>query len=199
MTSAKDTTPARAEAQDEGAAGKPVAWRWRFVVRDGPLSWNFSEEPVEEHLGPHPNFQRREVQPLYAHPSPTPAACSDEEAHPRVMELTAEIDEAAGILGGEIKGRAEWALGNMILERLSTPAADADRVRVAVERGLKHFDATSAMCPFNKSPSPPKEKPCPICKAEKSEGCRREITGAFGFVSEVREALKSTAAKEGGE
>lgn len=80
---------------------------------------------------------------------------------------------------------------------ISPPSPDADRARAlveALERGLKQFDATSSMCPFNKHPTPPKDKPCPTCGAERSEGCRREITGAFGFVYEARQALKT---KEG--
>ena len=81
---------------------------------------------------------------------------------------------------------------NLIAENRAYREAE-DKLRTALE----HFDATSAMCPFNRSPTPPKDKPCPICNAEKSEGCRREITGAFGFVYSARAAL--TPIQQGGQ
>ncbi|MGV3580033.1 hypothetical protein [Brevundimonas sp.] len=73
--------------------------------------------------------------------------------------------------------------------RPSTAEAERDGLKEALQTALEHFDATSKMCPFNRSPTPPKDKPCPTCRAEKSEGCRREITGAFGFVYSARQAL----------
>lgn len=60
------TTPARAEDQDEGAAGEPVAWRCMGVGSSHRWSY-FDGTPNPSHLA-------RNVQPLYAHPSPTPAA-----------------------------------------------------------------------------------------------------------------------------
>ncbi|WP_313444560.1 hypothetical protein [Brevundimonas sp.] len=53
-------------AQDEGAAGEPVAWRWRNRP-DGV--WNYQEDRQR--------IENVEQQPLYAHPSPTPAADDD--------------------------------------------------------------------------------------------------------------------------
>ena len=67
------TTPARAEAQDEGAAGEASAYRVR-MVSDDPAEW------VLMHPEKALDFLSRkgwESQPLYAHPSPTPAADAD--------------------------------------------------------------------------------------------------------------------------
>ncbi|WP_295228022.1 hypothetical protein [uncultured Brevundimonas sp.] len=68
------TTPARAEAQDEGAAGEPVAWAFR--CRDSKSGWMLSQSaPTNPLIVDRP--QVWEVTPLYAHPSPTPAADAD--------------------------------------------------------------------------------------------------------------------------
>lgn len=74
-----DTTPARAEALDEGAAGEPVAWRFRkleSVCLDPPRShWSTVRfSPRKPRLDAH---LVRDLEPLYAHPSPTPAADAD--------------------------------------------------------------------------------------------------------------------------
>lgn len=76
----EDTTPARAEAQDEGAMGEPVAgWtyeterngiRERYAILNHP---NGKANPPTRHHG-EPIFNLRT---LYAHPSPTPAADDD--------------------------------------------------------------------------------------------------------------------------
>jgi len=63
------TTPARAEAQDEGAAGEPVGWVSKeslagLVKGDAALVWPTRKPNADE-------------APLYAHPSPTPAADAD--------------------------------------------------------------------------------------------------------------------------
>lgn len=68
------TTPARAEAQDEGAAGEPVqpyAWIWRDMTR---LGLGFTRDPSVVAIK---REQGCKIQPLYAHPSPTPAADAD--------------------------------------------------------------------------------------------------------------------------
>ena len=97
-----------------------------------------------------------------------------------------------------LKDRAEEvARGRSVQPLFTHPApATADKLRADIETALKNFDATSAMCPFNKSPTPPRDKPCPTCSAEKNEGCRREITAAFGFVYVARQAL-ATLNEEG--
>lgn len=111
------------------------------------------------------------------------------------------LSELVDLAPWERRQQIANALGRLAVTVDATPSPDADSVRIAVEaleRGLKHFDATSSMCPFNKHPTPPKDKPCPTCGAEKSEGCRREITGAFGFVYEARQALATLKAGEVG-
>lgn len=70
---ALSATPARAEAQDEGAAGEASAYRVRMISND-PAEW------VLMHPEKALDFLSRkgwESQPLYAHPSPTPAADAD--------------------------------------------------------------------------------------------------------------------------
>lgn len=67
------STPARAEAQDEGAAGEASAYRVRMISND-PAEW------VLMHPEKALDFLSRkgwESQPLYAHPSPTAAADAD--------------------------------------------------------------------------------------------------------------------------
>lgn len=128
LQQAKVTTPARAEAQDEGAAGKPVAWlvqgegkRDRLVnarqYNPTKLDYWISAEAMAEHT----------ITPLYAHPSPT-------------------------------------------------PAADADRVRIAVEAFNAKINA-------------------PLTGPTHGAWDRGRIAG----LKEALAALKSTAAKEGGE
>ena len=76
------TTSARAEAQDEGAAGEASAYRVRMISND-PAEW------VLMHPEKALDFLSRkgwESQPLYAHPSPTPAADAD-----RVREAIADV------------------------------------------------------------------------------------------------------------
>ncbi|WBT04856.1 hypothetical protein PFY01_09335 [Brevundimonas vesicularis] len=53
----------QAEAEDEGAAGEPVAWRYRV---NGETPWRLSDQE------PRKDLEWPEVQPLYAHPSPPP-------------------------------------------------------------------------------------------------------------------------------
>ena len=70
---------ARAEAQDEGAAGEPVAWRIRRNKGDagfGRPQVFTTDEATDGDLW---QWRRNgyDVQPLYAHPSPTPAADDD--------------------------------------------------------------------------------------------------------------------------
>lgn len=96
MTNAQDTTPARAEAQDEGAAGEASAYRVR-MISDDPAEW------VLMHPEKALDFLSRkgwESQPLYAHPSPTPAADADR------VRIAVEALEAT-------KNRVrEWPIGD---------------------------------------------------------------------------------------
>ncbi len=72
--SALSTTPARAEAQDEGAAGEPVAWDSDVLDTFGGYSQNvLTRTPYVAKTGERVRSQT----PLYAHPSPTPAADAD--------------------------------------------------------------------------------------------------------------------------
>lgn len=92
---------------------------------------------------------------------------------------------------------SDFYLGNVAdaILALFPPRAD-EGLRSDMGKALDHFDKTSAMCPFNRNPTPPKDKPCSTCGAERTEGCRREITGAFGFVYAARAALSSTTTEE---
>lgn len=72
-----DTTPARAEAQDEGAAGE--AYGWIYERLDVGPDWCAGDEwwPAEfTRKAPTPG-RSRNIITLYAHPSPTPAADAD--------------------------------------------------------------------------------------------------------------------------
>lgn len=119
LRQALSTTPARAEAQDEGAAGEPVAKVVRKGFSTGLISWTKFGQDAD----------LSDETPLYAHPSPTPAA------------------------------------------------ADADRVRIAVE-ALEDISAGRVR---------------PSCNEPGLIGRLRERA------TEALAALKSTAAKEGGE
>ena len=138
LEDALSTTPARAEAQDEGAAGEfvePYAWIWRDMTR---LGLGFTRDPSVVSIK---REQGCEIQPLYAHPSPTPA--------------------------------------------------DADRVRIAVE----------ALEPFADfvTPAPKWMKDADVVSAG-SPLARKQLTfGDCRRAAEAFAALKSTAAKEGGE
>jgi hypothetical protein len=109
MTRTQDTTPARAEAQDEGAAGEPVAWRyrWKPTPRSQPGDWREPTNvrwPEDERVG-------YEEQALYAHPSPTPAADEDSVREATGAEavirdgqivISIDVDALPGILSGGI-------------------------------------------------------------------------------------------------
>jgi len=74
LQQAKVTTPARAEAQDEGAAGEPVAWGLQFPGKR--IRHTFDAESIAQGWADHAG-EGAKVVPLYAHPSPTPAADDD--------------------------------------------------------------------------------------------------------------------------
>lgn len=128
--------PARAEAQDEGAAGEASAYRVR-MISDDPAEW------VLMHPEKALDFLSRkgwEIQPLYAHPSPT-------------------------------------------------PAADADRVRIAVE----------ALEPFRLAANNMDgDEPDSLFIYDSPESTMISY-GDLRRAASVHDALKSTAAKEGGE
>lgn len=93
-----NTTPARAEAQDEGATGEAVAWRdddLETLISDAigdsfDYDWDAGDgaKAVMRAL-------KREGLSLYAHPSPTPAADAD-----RVRELEGEVTHLRDALLG---------------------------------------------------------------------------------------------------
>jgi len=119
------TTPARAEAQDEGAAGEPVAWQKRFYDIDGkPSAWEQTEAPT-----PQANAMSRivEYRPLYAHPSPTPAASVCDACGDKGYVESEGGDGEGWPSKPEIEACPRCA---------PPPAADADRVRIAVQNGV---------------------------------------------------------------
>jgi len=59
-----------------------------------------------------------------------------------------------------------------------------------IAEALEAYDIQSGQCPFAKKRTPPKEKPCPKCGAEASEGCREQTVAAFRFVLAVRRTVE---------
>lgn len=60
----------------------------------------------------------------------------------------------------------------------------------SITAALARYDAVEKACPFNRSPTPPRDKPCPVCRAGRDEGCRNEIRAAFAFIAEARAAIQ---------
>lgn len=98
---------AQAEAQDEGVAGEASAYRVRMISND-PVEW------VLMHPEKALDFLSRkgwESQPLYAHPSPTPAADADR------VRIAVEALEAT-------KNRVqEWPIGDYETCMCGSPVA----------------------------------------------------------------------------
>lgn len=101
LQDALSTTPARAEAQDEGAAGEASAYRVRMISND-PAEW------VLMHPEKALDFLSRkgwESQPLYAHPSPTPAA--DEDRVREVVEALRPFSLVSQLIDRYFPGRPD--------------------------------------------------------------------------------------------
>lgn len=188
-----DTTPARAEAQDEGAAGEPVAygadhqpWCQPGDQTDRAFRLRFEDPDMREMIWTGPDAEKEalaaynQYAPSWnvylfsghprAHPSPTPAA--DESA---LALLIAEGD-VRYVNENDVPTSAEdnkaWAsfIAKHVL-RHANPAADADGVRKATE-------TLTAI----------------VARATNAGG------NWYGDVAApALAALKSTAAKEGGE
>jgi len=95
MRAVEDTTPARAEAQDEGAAGEPVAWpktcdgieqpafeEWAksegFDMAEHPIHYLFTDpETAAARIAWKAGLLHAVERMKAAHPSPTPAADAD--------------------------------------------------------------------------------------------------------------------------
>lgn len=188
-----NTTPARAEAQDEGAAGEPVAygadhqpWCQPGDQTDRAFRLRFEDPDMREMIWTGPDAEKEalaaynQYAPSWnvylfsghprAHPSPTPAA--DESA---LALLIAEGD-VRYVNENDVPTSAEdnkaWAsfIAKHVL-RHANPAADADGVRKATE-------TLTAI----------------VARATNAGG------NWYGDVAApALAALKSTAAKEGGE
>lgn len=179
---ALSTTPARAEAQDEGAAGEPVAWRkwtsddhppydgeWfvaksEYAVRIVHYADKHDRLPIDHTDWAWPSVPTHwlKLSDFYRlHPSPTPAADVQRleaeleawklrgdnhwETLRSIREFAREGDceriiKWVNDAGSGYTESAEQTLGQMTDRALkaeaalaSTPAADADRVRIAVE------------------------------------------------------------------
>lgn len=173
------TTPARAEAQDEGAAGEIVAWRETFIVEeedgaavgividlpDGSQIWTgeCSTQLLED-------ARAREESPE-ASGQYLIVAARDEPT--RVIAQVATVDDGIAL--------ARAIAGHVSAHPSPTPAADADGVIRVLER---------------------------ICETQKrlyGNGTGLHLAmldlciDARAELSLYRAALKSTAAKEGGE
>ncbi|GAA0212711.1 hypothetical protein QOZ96_001086 [Brevundimonas nasdae] len=120
----RPSAPARSEALDEGAAGEPVAgWRYRRKGRSD-TRWTLCDgEPRIR--------DTHDVQPLYTHPSPTPAA---DAMHSEPDDPTEEMIQA-GLKVDFSNEDERGAVINLwhVMKAAAPPAADDDRVRVAVE------------------------------------------------------------------
>lgn len=68
---------AQPAALDEGAAGEPGAWRYRFLGNSETDAAAWAEGHWAVTIHPRSSCALYEVQPLYAHPSPTSAADAD--------------------------------------------------------------------------------------------------------------------------
>lgn len=125
---ALSATPARAEAQDEGAAGEASAYRVRMISND-PAEW------VLMHPEKALDFLSRkgwESQPLYAHPFPTPAADAD-----RVRIAVEALEKA--------RDRINVTRGPMgSFYRTESSAEALYEAKVAVGIGLSALKSTAA-------------------------------------------------------
>lgn len=130
---ALSTTSARAEAQDEGAAGEASAYRVRMISND-PAEW------VLMHPEKALDFLSRkgwESQPLYAHPSPTPAADADRvRIAVEALERAADrINVTRGPMGSfyrtessaEVLYEAKVAVGLALAALKSTAAKEGEK------------------------------------------------------------------------
>lgn len=132
--------PPSTTALDEGAAGEPVAWRYRFLGNSETDAAAWAEGHWAVTIHPRSSCTLYEVKPLYTHPSPTPAACISESA---LSHLIAEGD-VRYVNENDVPTSAEdnraWAsfIAKHVLRHV-TPAAD-DALRVAVEKALEPFE-----------------------------------------------------------
>lgn len=177
----RDTNPARAEAQEEGAAGEPVAWREIFIVEeeggaavgividlpDGSQIWTgeCSTQLLED-------ARAREESPEASGQYLIVAAKGEPT---RVIAQVATVDDGIAL--------ARAIAGHIAAHPSPTPAADADRVRIAVEALEPFVTAASGRI---RADDPDNDKPA----WAKVSDYRR--------AAEALAALKSTAAKEGG-
>lgn len=87
-------TPARAEAQDEGAAGEPVAKVVRKGFSTGSISWTKFGQDAD----------LSDETPLYAHPSPTPAADADRVRNYDTSDMKGWVTDTINRYAREFEG-----------------------------------------------------------------------------------------------
>lgn len=141
-----------APAQDEGAAGEPVAWRKRpsgqhplFRGDFTGVEWRVSVAKPDLGEGSQPEWF--DIQPLYAHPSPAPAADAD-RVRIAVELINAEIN--APLTGpthgawdrGRIAGLKEAlaALKSSEVEKMSAQRRDLIKRLAKAECGSRELD-----------------------------------------------------------
>lgn len=128
------TTPALAEAQDEGAAGEPVAWEAAAeTLCEAFCAADPRNSDGEGASWPYATISERAqwasvakaAQKLYAHPSPTPAADADRV---RIAELEAERDTWKTMAENGAQALPQY------VSRATAAEARADRLAKALER-----------------------------------------------------------------
>ncbi len=159
--------PARAEAQDEGAAGEPVAYR-QWCQSDKPHQGGWWQL-IDKHDGDHAiaTGGGKSLRPLYAHPSPTPSADADR------VRIAVEALEPFAAFAQVAEAKSRMALGKVLSdEEILASISWEGGLGVLV---MGHFRDALSLVPKPKGWS----------------GLYRR--------SKALAALKSTAAKEGGE
>lgn len=91
----------------------------------------------------------------------------------------------------------DWAGGANPHAFCATPApSDQAGLAEQIALGLAAIDVEVNACPANKQFLG--DRPCPKCRAERDEGCRREGVATNRFVQDMRAALSTLTAGEGG-
>lgn len=142
-----------AEAQDEGAAGEPVAWRYRFLGNSETDAAAWAEGHWAVTIHPRSSCTLYEVKPLYTHPSPPAAAeaasrnnvTSGDEVWVKA-KASDVCTSCCGVRIPTIHERDVYTYVHWSSVSLSPPPAD-DALRVAVEALEKIEDLPAAGTP----------------------------------------------------
>ncbi len=101
--------PPSTTALDEGAAGEPVAWRYRFLGNSETDAAAWAEGHWAVTIHPRSSCTLYEVKPLYTHPSPTPAAAAAIERLSAENEALRRVVKQVSLLTVEGKDHTEFA------------------------------------------------------------------------------------------